>query len=469
MQEFGLIGLGVMGKSLARNLARNGFKISVFNRHLPGKEENVAKNFLLEHPAELAEAQGFDDLEKFVASLARPRKVFLMVNAGAATESVLKEIEPLLAAGDVLLDGGNAHFKDTARRTQHFENQGIHYLGTGVSGGEKGALLGPAIMPGGSAEAYFLVKKFLEKIAARDRRGKPCCARVGDGGAGHFVKMVHNGIEYAEMQLLAETYFLLKNVAKKSNDEIADLLETWQSGRQASFLLEITVKILRTRDGDGQALLDKIVDSAGSKGTGSWATSAAAELGVPATMISEALFARHLSALKNERTAAVKTLRSPVHSSFLIPNSSLKNGYETARILNHHQGFELIRAAAAEFGWQVNLPEIARIWTGGCIIRSKLMEKLAAGFRSADSVLAQPELQKLVFKKGNSLRRVAARGIESGCPLPCFSAAANFLNGFSTEKSAANLLQAQRDFFGAHTFQRMDDAAGKFYHFDWEG
>lgn len=476
LSQFGLVGLGVMGRSLARNLARNGFRLALFNRHVAGLEENVAADFIKIHP-ELAAAQGFDNLQKMVSSLARPRKIMLMVNAGAATDAVIEALKPLISPGDVLLDGGNSFFKDTARRTADLQKLGIEFLGTGVSGGEAGALNGPSIMPGGSKIAFLNTRKFLETIAAKDARGKPCCHFIGAGGAGHFVKMVHNGIEYAEMQLLAEAWFFLKNRHGLVPETIAGLFQKWQNETPlASFLLGITIKILKKKSGDGW-LLDEILDSAGSKGTGGWATSIAAELGQPATMISEALFARHLSALKNERVAATAFfsgggLKSAAvglpRDSKIRSTRELQNALELARLVNHHQGFELIKAAAHEFGWQISLAEIARIWTNGCIIRSKLMEKLAASFKTGDSILMHPKFQKTVLKNQKSLRQIAASGIQNGLPMHSFSAAANFLNGLTTANSSANLLQAQRDFFGAHTFQKTGDPTGQFFHADWE-
>ncbi len=321
--EFGLVGLGVMGKSLARNLARHGFKLSLFNRHVPVLEEKVAEKFIQNHP-ELTDAQGFDNLEKFVQSLPQPRKILIMVNAGAATDAVIENLKPLLSTGDILLDGGNAFFKDTVRRVADLQKSGIEFLGTGVSGGEAGALNGPSIMPGGSKIAFFKTKKYLETIAAKDLRGKPCCSLVGTGGSGHFVKMVHNGIEYAEMQLLAETHFFLQKMHGLDPAAIADIFEKWQNTTSlGSYLLEITIKILRKKSENGW-LLDEILDTAGSKGTGSWATSAAAELGQPATLISEALFARHLSALKNERIEVGKlysSKKTPTNFQSPISNS----------------------------------------------------------------------------------------------------------------------------------------------------
>ncbi len=462
--ELGLVGLGVMGKALARNFAGRGVRLAVFNREVPGKEEGVATDFLKKHPE--VGSLGFSDLPGFVASLARPRSLFLMIPE-AATDSFLVELLPHLAAGDLIIDGGNAHFRDTERRQKQASAHQIDWLGTGVSGGEEGALRGPAIMAGGSARAFSRVKKQLESIAARDPKGNPCCARVGEGGAGHFVKMTHNGIEYAEMQLLTEVYGACRDVLKMPNPAIADLLESWRDARGDSFLLEITVQILRKKEADGRSLLDVVLDEASNKGTGSWAVEAAASLGHPATMMAAALFARFVSAGKKERLRAAGLFLKSQSNPPKISPLDLKKAYQTARIINHHQGFGLLAAASDRFGWRLDLPEIARVWTGGCIIRSGLMLELRGCLRTGDGLVFHEKMRRRVAAGRPALERLCSAAVRAGLAMPCFLAAADFLNGLTTANSPANLIQAQRDLFGAHTFRRTDDPSGKSHHADW--
>jgi 6-phosphogluconate dehydrogenase len=465
-KEFGLIGLGVMGKSLSRNLASKGFRLSLFNRHVDGKEVKVAARFLEEFPAELQEVAGFDDLPAFVQSLETPRKIFLMVNAGAPTDAIIGDLLPLLSKGDILIDGGNAFYKDTQRRMDDLSAQGIHFIGSGVSGGEEGALKGPSIMPGGNHAAYQLIAPYLERIAAKDKNGQSCCAYNGNGGAGHFVKMVHNGIEYAEMQLLAEAYFIMRRCMDKNPEEIAGIFEQWHGTEATSYLLEITIDILRKRDGTGW-LFDHILDAASNKGTGGWATAAAAELGVPATMISEALFARYLSAFVEERQSASALFNNSPATDPSITGDMLRDAYQTARIVNHHQGIHLISAASVAYGWDLQLPEIARIWTNGCIIRSALMEHLTTLLPQTDRILLHPEVATKVNAAKPGLSRITQFALGAGLAIPCFSAAINFLNGYGETDSPMNLVQAQRDYFGAHTYQRKDDPAGPAHHTNW--
>lgn len=466
-KEFGLIGLGVMGKSLSRNLASKGFQMALFNRHVAGKEEHIARDFIAAFPDELAQAQGFDQLPAFVQALSSPRKIMLMVNAGAPTDAIIAELIPLLEPGDVLIDGGNTHYKDTQRRMDQLAKLDIHLIGSGVSGGEEGALKGPSIMPGGEQEAYQLVQPYLEKIAARDKNNGSCCTWIGKGGAGHFVKMVHNGIEYAEMQLLAETYFLLRRTLGLNPDAIADALEQWAHTSTNSYLLEITVQILRKKE-NGTWLLDQILDAASNKGTGGWATAAAAELGIPATMISEALFARYLSAFVEERQKASEELPLPTHTRMhaLTPDD-ISHAYQLARIVNHHQGIHLISAASETYQWNLNLPELARIWTNGCIIRSALMEQLTGILAQTNRILVHPEMANFATQHRNALNQTVQAALQSGIAIPCYSAAINFLHGYAETDSPMNLIQAQRDFFGAHTYQRKDDPKGKARHTEW--
>ena len=462
--EFGLIGLGVMGKSLSRNLANKGFKLSLFNRHVDGTEEDVAVDFVKSFP-ELQEASGFDDLGQFVNSIAAPRKVMLMVNAGKPVDAVIGQLIPLLDRGDVIIDGGNSHYKQTDQRAALLAENGIEFIGTGVSGGEEGALKGPSIMPGGSSDAYSKAAPYLEAIAAKDSEGNGCCAHVGEGGAGHFVKMVHNGIEYAEMQLIAECYSLLRYVGGHDHEAIADLFDAWCERDLGSYLLEISAQILRKKDGD-QYVIDQILDKAGNKGTGSWTTIAAAELGVPITMITGALFARYTSAFKSERANSDQLYGLGVESS-IVNLVELEGAYRIARIANHHQGLHLIDAASETYNWNLNFSEIARIWTNGCIIRSKLMKDLIGVLGSTQRLLQHSDLIDVVQKHRLDLAEIVAQGHQTYCSIPCLSAASDFINTYTQAQSSANMIQAQRDFFGAHTYKRVDDPAGPSHHTIW--
>lgn len=462
--EFGLIGLGVMGKSLSRNLANNGFKLSLYNRHVQDVEMDVAKNFITEFP-ELKSSLGFDRMNSFVNSLSSPRKIMLMVNAGSAVDAVIAELKPLLAAGDVIIDGGNSHYKETDRRSKELAASGIEFIGTGVSGGEEGALKGPSIMPGGSFSAYKKVAPYLERIAARDDNGNGCCAHVGKGGAGHFVKMVHNGIEYAEMQLIAECYSLLRYVGGYSLDHIADIFEEWCDGELSSYLLEISHQILRKQE-RGERIIDIILDKAGNKGTGSWTTIAAAELGVPITMITAALFARYTSAYKSERVRASEKYSQSIVKN-VIDVEALKQSYAIARIANHHQGLHLIDAASISYDWNLNFSEIARIWTNGCIIRSELMKSLIKILESTQRLMQNRAIINKVEEGRKYLASIVATAHLSHCSVPCLSAAGDFINTYTQAQSSANMIQAQRDFFGAHTYKRVDDPTGPSHHTIW--
>jgi 6-phosphogluconate dehydrogenase len=464
--EFGLVGLGVMGKSLSRNLAQKGFRLSLYNRHEAVVEEKVAERFVTEFP-ELDTALGFDDLETFVNSMATPRKIFLMIKAGAATDEFIENILPFLSPSDVLIDGGNSLYTDTKRRIAYLKTKGVHFIGTGVSGGEEGALKGPSVMPSGDPEAYVIVSKYLTAIAAKDKHGNPCCTYVGKEGSGHFIKMVHNGVEYAEMQLIAEVYAGLRYVNKFTPDEIADIFETWNATELSSYLLEITVSILRKKEGD-QWLIDLILDKAGNKGTGNWTTVSAAELGIPATMISSALFARYISAFKQERVKFSENYRyQGIDTESAFDSEVARIAYTTARILNHHQGFELMKAASDEFQWGLDFPEIARIWTNGCIIRSVLMDELSTVFKDNKSMFDSPDIKTRLEHGHKELKVFAIQMITAGISIPCHLSALDYLNAYSTGYATANVLQAQRDFFGAHTYQRTDDLTGKFHHTQW--
>lgn len=460
--EIGVIGLGVMGKSLSRNLARNGFNISIFNRHVDGKEENIAVDFKREYP-ELEQAFPFDDLKAFVESMETPRKIILMVNAGHPVDAVLDKLSDLLETGDIVIDGGNSHFEDTNRRMDSMKEQGLVFIGAGISGGEEGALNGPSIMPSGDKEAYLKVQKYLESIAAKDSDGNPCCTYVGSQGSGHFVKMIHNGIEYVEMQLLAECYSILKH-QRLSNDEIAAVFESWMADL-GSYLLEVTVEILKKKEGD-EYLLDQILDKADNKGTGKWSTIWIAESGEPATMIPAALFARYLSFFKEKREDVASVFPTKGVSDD-ISILQLKEAYQFSRLINHHQGFSIIARISKQNNWNVDLSKLAGIWTKGCIIKSKFMKELVEYLKTNSSILLNDKLKQIVRKAHASVQSVAIECIRREIHIPCLLEAANFFHGIKTANLPANLIQAQRDYFGAHTYQKTDDPLGNSYHTEW--
>ncbi len=463
--EIGVIGMGVMGKSLSRNLARNDFKVALYNRHVVGKEENIAIDFKQAYP-ELNQAQAFDDLQKFIQALERPRKVIVMVNAGAAIDAVLKSLLENLEAGDIVIDAGNSHYKETNRRIQLLQDNGLYFIGTGVSGGEKGALEGPSIMPSGDKLAYQKIQKYLENIAAKDDNGRPCCTYVGEQGSGHFVKMIHNGIEYAEMQLLAECNSILKHQGL-SNEAIADIFEDWMKDL-GSYLLGITVDILRKKDGDVY-LLDRIMDKAANKGTGKWATSCIAESGVAATMIPAALFARYLSFFKEQRqmAAAHFSIQNKSSEERKVAKEELKNAYQFSRIINHHQGFSLIKSVSDQNEWKVNLSEIARIWTEGCIIKSDFMKSLANTSKDENPILFSEPWSSILKKSHKDIQNVVIKNVTNQLHVPCLMEALNYFHGIKIADGSANLIQAQRDYFGAHTYQLKGDESGKKYHTKW--
>jgi len=465
MQEFGLIGLGVMGKSLSRNFASKGIKLSLYNRFVKNKEEKVAELFVDQYP-ELSSAKGFENLAEFIQSLALPRKIMLMVNAGEATDDLIGQLIPLLDNGDVLIDGGNAHYLDTEKRIAQLNSLGIHYIGAGVSGGEEGALIGPSIMPGGSIEGYRLIKPYLEKIAATNRQGINCCNYIGTGGAGHFVKMVHNGIEYAEMQLLAEMVQFLKQTAGFTNDLIALLLQPFLQTEKTSYLLEITIQILQKK-WKSQYLVDQILDNAGNKGTGSWTTIEAAKFGIPIPTLTAALNARFISSMWEERRqAAAAMLTTAVKQPVDI--NQLMEAYQLCRIINHHQGFHLIETVSKKQNWNINLSALAETWTAGCIIRSKLMEEIKELIVHSNNLLMHPSMVQRCNQSVGSLKQILAAALTCELPMDCFSASAQYLFGYKQAESGASLIQAQRDFFGAHTYQLKEDPKGPFYHTNWQ-
>lgn len=461
-KEFGLFGLGVMGKSLARNLARNGFKIALFNRHLAGVEEGVAKNFKDDF-SDLKEAAAFDEIAAFVNALETPRKIMLMVNAGPIVDHVIEDLLPFLSKGDILIDGGNSNYKDSKRRLDYLSSRQIQFIGAGVSGGEEGALTGPSIMPGGSKEAYASIQPYLEAIAAKGEDGKPCCSYIGEEGSGHFMKMVHNGIEYVEMELLAEMYAILTTLGKNPA-EIANIFESWKSVSN-SYLLEITIDILRKKEGN-TPLVEKILDVAANKGTGNWTTIATAELGVPSTLIANALFARFTSSFKTQRQKVAAIFKhSPEVQTIEV--ADLLKAYHFARIINHYQGFQLISEAAKTYQWNIVLSELARVWTNGCIIKSDLMKKLVPLLKESNDLLDAPSLQNELLLLKPIANKVVAQCILSEIPTSSLSESVNFLNQLKTDRSAANIIQAQRDYFGAHTYKRIHDPLQKNHHTIW--
>ena len=461
--EFGLFGLGVMGKSLCRNLANNGFKISMFNRHVDNVEVDVAKNFKAQY-SELSQAEAFDDISAFVNSLQQPRRIMLMVNAGKTIDYVIEDLLPHLSENDIIIDGGNSNYKKTKERYDYLKSKGINFIGTGVSGGEEGALKGPSIMPSGDKEAYNKVAPFLETIAAKDKNGLPCCTYVGPEGSGQFIKMVHNGVEYVEMQLLAEVATILETLGQNP-DQISQTLHSWQSDAN-SYLLEITASIFNKKEGNDW-LVKKILDKAGNKGTGNWTTIASAELGVPSTLISSALFSRYISFYKEERLQLNALLKTENSSKLNITPKEILEAYQFARIINHYQGFKLISEASTKFNWQLNLSEIARIWTNGCIIRSTLMEQLVDVFKDTTNILTNEDLINNLKKFKPSVKKVVSESLLNDLTTPALSEAIQFFNGITTAYASANVIQAQRDYFGAHTYLRLDDDSGKPHHTNW--
>ena len=468
--DIGLIGLAVMGENLALNMESKGFTVAVYNRSFPGEEGVVdrfvtgrgkGKNFIATH-----------SIEELVDAVKRPRIIMMMIKAGAPVDEMIEQLLPHMSPGDVIIDGGNSDFHDTERRVKEVEAKGLYFVGSGISGGEEGALHGPSIMPGGSPEAWPIVKDILQSIAAKLDDGKPCCQWIGEGGAGHFVKMVHNGIEYGDMQLISEAYSLLKNRKGLDNEEMSVVFEEWNKGELDSFLIEITTNILRFRDEDGKPLLDKILDVAGQKGTGKWSAIAAMDENDPLTLITEAVYARMLSALSDEREKASGLYPEPVQLGENLYVEEIRQALYAAKLISYAQGFSLIRRASERYGWKLDFGTIAQIWRKGCIIRSVFLQKITEAYRK------NPELENLLFddffrtKIQSALpswRKVVAEGALSGVALPAMSSALSYFDGLRTQSSAANLIQAQRDYFGAHTYERTDRDRGIFFHTNWTG
>ncbi|WP_372797789.1 decarboxylating NADP(+)-dependent phosphogluconate dehydrogenase [Pontiella sp.] len=467
--DIGLIGLAVMGENLVLNMESKGFTVAVFNRTVEKVEKFVSgrgagKNFI-----------GCASIEEFCASLERPRKVMMLVKAGGAVDNLIEQVLPYLEEGDIIIDGGNSHYPDTIRRTEYVESKGLLYIGTGVSGGEEGALLGPSIMPGGSAAAWESVKPIFQKISAHTEAGEPCCEWVGSDGAGHFVKMVHNGIEYGDMQMICETYQMMKEGLGLSNEEMHDVFKEWNESELDSYLIEITRDILGYKTEEGEAVIDAILDTAGQKGTGKWTAVSALDCGQPLTLIGEAVFARCLSALKDERVAASKVLSGPgttFDGDKAAMIEDLKQALYASKIVSYAQGYQLMRAAAEEHGWTLNNGEIALMWRGGCIIRSVFLGKIKEAFDSNPdlvNLLLDPFFKNAVETAQASWRRVIMKSAELGIPMPAIGAALAYFDGYRSERLPANLLQAQRDYFGAHTYERLDKPRGEFFHTNWTG
>jgi 6-phosphogluconate dehydrogenase len=469
LSDIGLIGLAVMGENLVLNMESKGFRVSVFNRSTKKVEDFLAGR------AKGKNIVGSHSIEEFVDSLARPRKVMLMIKAGSAVDQMIETLLPLLAPGDIIIDGGNTHFPDTNRRTALVESEGFLYIGTGVSGGEEGALLGPSIMPGGSKDAWPFVKPIFQAIAAKVEDGTPCCDWVGENGAGHFVKMVHNGIEYGDMQLITEAYQVMRDLLNLTAGEMHAIFRDWNEGELNSYLIEITRDILAYKDTDGKPLVDKILDTAGQKGTGKWTAVAALDLGIPLTLIGEAVFSRCLSAVKDERVEASKILKGP-GSVFKGDKTELidaiRDALYASKIVSYAQGYALMKAAAEEYKWDLNYGGIALMWRGGCIIRSAFLGKIKEAFDNNPKItnlLLDPFFRDKVEKAQNGWRRVVSAAILNGIPVPAISSALGYFDGYRCEKLPANLLQAQRDYFGAHTYERIDKPRGEFFHTNWTG
>lgn len=467
--QIGLIGVGVMGENLVLNMESKGFSVAVFDI----SKEKVEK--FVTGRGKGKNIQGCYSVQELIDSLVSPKKIMLMVPAGNPVDEIIETLIPFLEKGGIVIDGGNSHFPDTTRRTKMLESKNLLYVGTGVSGGEEGALLGPSIMPGGSKAAWESVKPIFQAIAAKVDDGVPCCDWIGEEGAGHFVKMVHNGIEYSDMQLICEVYDVMRNLLGMTSAEMHDVFKEWSEGELKSYLIEITRDILAVKDEDGLPLLDKILDKAGQKGTGKWMVMTALDVGVPLTLITESVFARVLSSMKDERVLASKILAGPkpiFSDDRKIFINELGKALYAAKIISYTQGYQLMRAAAKEFGWSLNYGGIALIWRGGCIIRSVFLGKIKEAFdQNPDLVnlLLDPFFRETISSSQQSLRNVLAEAIKNGIPTPALSSALAYYDGYRSENLPANLLQAQRDFFGAHQYERVDKPRGEYFHTNWTG
>ncbi len=467
--DIGLIGLAVMGQNLVLNMNDHGYRVAVFNRTVSKVDE------FLQNEAAGTQIVGTHSMAELAQVLKKPRRVMLMVKAGDTVDQMIESLLPHLEAGDIVIDGGNSHYPDSNRRTKALAEKGILFIGTGVSGGEEGARFGPSIMPGGNPAAWPHVKDIFQSISAKVEDGSPCCDWVGETGAGHYVKMIHNGIEYGDMQLICEAYQLLKEGLSLSADELHDVFADWNKGELDSYLIEITSEIFAKKDDDGAPLVDKILDTAGQKGTGKWTGISSLDLGVPVTLIGEAVYARCLSAMKDERVVASKVLTGPQHGSaedraaFI---EDVRRALYCSKVISYAQGYMLMREAAKEQGWDLNFGGIALMWRGGCIIRSQFLGKIKEAFDKnpqLTNLLLDDFFSRTLNEYQASWRRALIKAIEYGVPTPAFSTALAFFDGYRTERLPANLLQAQRDFFGAHTYERVDKSRGEFFHTNWTG
>ncbi|WP_276831320.1 NADP-dependent phosphogluconate dehydrogenase [Frischella perrara] len=464
-QEIGVIGMAVMGRNLALNIESRGYSVSIYNRSRDKTEQVISEN-----PNK--KLVPYYTLQEFVDSLEKPRRIMIMVQAGKGTDAVIDELKHLLDKGDIIIDGGNAYFEDTIRRNKDLSEAGFNFIGTGVSGGEEGALKGPSIMPGGQKEAYQLVAPILEKIAAKVN-GEPCVAYIGPNGAGHYVKMAHNGIEYGDMQLIAESYAFLKHIVGLTNDELAEVFTEWNQGELNSYLIEITADIFKHKDSSGNYLVDVILDAAGNKGTGKWTSQSALDLGEPLTLITESVFARYISACKDQRIAASKVLQGPkavIQSDKQALIEKVRKALYMGKIVSYAQGFAQLKAASDKYDWDLNYGEIAKIFRAGCIIRAQFLQKITDAYADNHEVvnlLLTPYFKQTVEAYQQSLRDVVALAVQNGIPVPTLSAAITYYDSYRSAVLPANLIQAQRDYFGAHTYKRTDKEG--VFHTDWMG
>jgi 6-phosphogluconate dehydrogenase len=467
--DIGLIGLAVMGQNLVLNMADHGYRVAVYNRTTSKVDD------FIDGPAKGQDIIGAHSAEELVAALQTPRKVMLMVKAGEVVDRFIESLVPLLEPGDVIIDGGNSYYPDSTRRTAYLKEKGLRFIGTGISGGEEGARTGPSIMPGGDPEAWPLVRDIFQSIAARVD-GEPCCQWVGQDGAGHFVKMVHNGIEYGDMQLICEAYALMEHALGMDSDQMHEVFKQWNSGVLDSYLIEITADILAIKDEDGEPLVNKILDTAGQKGTGKWTGINALDLGVPLTLIGEAVFARVLSSMKDERVRAAAILGPrpalTVTGSEEDNVSALHDALYASKIISYAQGFMLMREAAQEQGWDLNYGDIALMWRGGCIIRSAFLGNIKTAFDNnpqLDNLALDAFFVDALKSAESGWRKAVTLAVQNGIPAPAFASALAYFDGYRSERLPANLLQAQRDYFGAHTYERVDRPRGEFFHTDWTG
>jgi 6-phosphogluconate dehydrogenase len=464
--DIGLIGLAVMGQNLVLNMGDHGYRVAVYNRSFDKTEQFVSER-VEDRPIE-----GFETLEALVASLTRPRKVMMMVKAGAVVDELIEQLIPLLESGDIIIDGGNSLYSDTSRRTKMLEEKGLIYIGTGISGGEEGARHGPSVMPGGNKKGWEHVRPIFQDVSAKVD-GEACCDWVGEEGAGHYIKMVHNGIEYGDMQLIAEAYWLMREGLGLSAEACHAQFKAWNAGKLDSYLIEITANLLTFKDSDGEPLIDKILDAAGQKGTGKWTGISALEMGIPLSLITESVYARCLSALKEERVAASKRYQLEVAEPQIDKDAMLESIAEAlyaAKIISYTQGYMLMREAAEHFGWNLNYGGIALMWRGGCIIRSVFLGEIKRAFTQnpeLSSLMMDTFFESALKRAVPHWRKAVMYAVERGIPVPAMSSALAFFDGYRSERVSANMIQAQRDYFGAHTYERIDSPRGEYFHTDW--